>query len=131
KFALGIDLAPAPHLHNFLGRDHDLFELLAQAALLGLVANGFGDLLLEVRIGMDDIPAFRHSSNFSGLRQCPNPSTNAIATRMIWSVSRKNIEASADTMKTMTVVIATSRRDGQVILSPSARTSCKNLNGLI
>ena len=31
----------------------------------------------------------------------------------------------------MTVVIAVSRRDGQVTLSVSARTSCRNLNGLI
>ena len=32
---------------------------------------------------------------------------------------------------TMMVVISVSRRVGQVTLSASARTSCRNLNGLI
>ena len=33
-------------------------------------------------------------------------------------------------MKTMTVVIAVSRRVGQVTFAVSWRTSCRNLNGL-
>jgi hypothetical protein len=36
----------------------------------------------------------------------------------------------AEITKTMMVVIMVSRRVGQVTLSVSARTSCKNLNGL-
>jgi hypothetical protein len=49
---------------------------------------------------------------------------------MIWSANRKKTAAIAVMMKTMAVVIAVSRRDGQVTFWPSARTSCKNLNGL-
>ena len=51
--------------------------------------------------------------------------------RMIWSAIRKKIEAIATMTNTMAVVIAVSRRVGQVTFWPSARTSCRNLNGLI
>jgi hypothetical protein len=50
---------------------------------------------------------------------------------MTWSATRKNMEAMATITKTMAVVTAVSRRLGQVTFAASARTSCKNLNGLI
>ena len=40
------------------------------------------------------------------------------------------MEATADITNTITVVIAVSRRDGQLTFWASARTSCMNLNGL-
>ena len=49
---------------------------------------------------------------------------------MIWSATKKKIEDTATIMKTMIVVIVVSRRVGQVTLSVSERTSCRNLNGL-
>jgi hypothetical protein len=50
---------------------------------------------------------------------------------MNWSANRKKTEATATITKTMAVVTAVSRRLGQVTFCASARTSCKNLNGLI
>src|SRR5882757_6763801 len=49
---------------------------------------------------------------------------------MIWSAAKKKIEASATITNTMIVVIVVSRREGQVTLAVSVRTSCRNLNGL-
>jgi hypothetical protein len=57
ELALRIDLAAAAHLDDLLGRDQHLLELVGQAALLGLVLDRLGDLVLEVRIGVDDVPA--------------------------------------------------------------------------
>ena len=42
------------------------------------------------------------------------PSTSVTTKRMIWSATRKNIEAIATMTNTMAVVIAVSRRVGQV-----------------
>src|ERR1700736_2966358 len=44
---------------------------------------------------------------------------------------RKNTEVTATMTNTMAVVMAVSRRVGQVTFWASARTSCMNLNGLI
>src|SRR3984957_13012530 len=44
---------------------------------------------------------------------------------------RKKTEVTATMTNTMAVVIAVSRRVGHVTFWASARTSCKNLNGLI
>src|SRR5438067_13935620 len=44
---------------------------------------------------------------------------------------RKNTAVTATMTNTMAVVTAVSRRVGHVTFWPSARTSCKNLNGLI
>lgn len=49
---------------------------------------------------------------------------------MIRSATKKKIEASVTITNTMMVVIVVSRRDGQVTLAVSERTSCRNLNGL-
>src|SRR5262252_6667056 len=49
---------------------------------------------------------------------------------MIWSAAKKKIDANATMTNTMIVVIVVSRRVGQVTLAVSARTSCRNLNGL-
>src|SRR6478609_7684532 len=49
---------------------------------------------------------------------------------MIKSEVKKKTEASATITNTMIVVIVVSRRDGQVTLAVSLRTSCMNLNGL-
>src|ERR1043166_4371094 len=57
------------------------------------------------------------------------PSTSVTAKRITWSATRKNTAASAENTNTIAVVIAVSRRDGQVTLLVSWRTSWKNLNG--
>src|SRR3546814_8656116 len=60
EFPLRADLRAAAHLHDLLGRDKHLFELVAHALDLGLLLDRLGDLLLEARIGMNDIPMHRH-----------------------------------------------------------------------
>ena len=50
-------LGPAHHFGDFLGRHLDIFELIFEALASGLLADGFGDLLLEVRIGVHNVPA--------------------------------------------------------------------------
>ncbi|MEH2514067.1 hypothetical protein V1291_005421 [Nitrobacteraceae bacterium AZCC 1564] len=50
---------------------------------------------------------------------------------MSWSDTKKNTDAAATMMKTITVVIMVSRRVGQTTLAVSERTSCRNLNGLV
>src|SRR6202171_3183653 len=58
------------------------------------------------------------------------PSKKVTRKRMIWSAAKKKSEASATITNTMMVVMVVSRRVGQVTLVVSARTSCRNLNGL-
>ena len=74
------------------------------------------------RLAMVDVPPRPVNS--------PMPSTRVTTNRMIWSASRKKIDATATMTNTMAVVIAVSRRVGQVTFWASARTSCRNLNGL-
>src|SRR5215213_3328497 len=130
KLALRVDLAPAPDLDDLFLRNDDLIEQMVQVALLGLLANGFGDLVLEVRVGLHDVPALAHVRNIRSFSHPPIPSTSVTTLRMIISATRKNTEATATMTNTMAVVMAVSRRDGQVTFEASARTSCMNLNGL-
>src|SRR5579872_7146509 len=60
ELSLRTDLAAAPDLDDLLGRHHDLFELLGEAALRRLLFQRFGDLLFEIRISVDDVPAHAH-----------------------------------------------------------------------
>src|SRR5712692_3413326 len=129
ELALGVDLLSAAHLHDLLDRHHDLLEQMVEVPLLRLLADRLGDLALEIRVGLNDVPVLvRHSA---GSLQPPMPRTSVTMKRMIWSATRKKIEAIATITKTIAVVTAVSRRVGQVTFWPSARTSCMNLNGLI
>src|SRR5205085_8822920 len=134
KFPLGVHLAAATHLSDLLLGHHDFFEERVEMALLGLFADRIGNLLLEIRIGLDDIPALGHGPRIRLrirlLLHPPIPSTSVTIRRITWSASRKKIEATATITNTMAVVIAVSRRVGQVTLLASVRTSCRNLNGL-
>src|SRR5215470_17550317 len=81
ELPLGVDLAAPPHLHDLFGRHHDLVEQVLEVALLGLLANGFGHLALEVRVGVHDVPALGHG--FGPQIQLPNPRTRVMKRRMI------------------------------------------------
>jgi hypothetical protein len=59
------------------------------------------------------------------------PSKRLTAMRMTWSASKKKIDAMKTMTNTMMVVTVVSLRVGQVTFCPSARTSCRNLKGLI
>ena len=56
ELALAVDLAAAAHFHHFFSWNNDLFKQMGQALLLCLFLDGFGDLLLKIRIRVDDIP---------------------------------------------------------------------------
>ena len=84
ELALRIDLAAAAHLDDLLGRHEDFFEFVGEAALRRLLADGFGDLLLEIRIGVDDVPAHAHGRirNCTHLNQCPSARMKVTRSRM-------------------------------------------------
>src|SRR6185295_9502676 len=98
-----------------------LGDFLSQALLFGLLADRLGDLVLEARIGVNDVPTMRHFQE--------TPSSSFTTKPMILSATRKNSAAITTKMKTMLVVIMVSRRVGQVTLLTSARTSRANSTG--
>src|SRR5579872_725659 len=59
------------------------------------------------------------------------PSKKLTPRRMIWSATRKKMQATKTITNTMMVVTVVSLRVGQVTFCASARTSCRNLNGSI
>jgi len=58
-----------------LGWNQNLLETVGAIALRRLLANRLRDLLLEVRIGVNDVPAHAHGGALSSklLRLLPNP----------------------------------------------------------
>src|SRR5262249_58858939 len=102
---------------------------VVEVPLLGLLADRLGDLALEVRVGVHDVPALGHGFS-PRLHQLPSPSTKVISARMIWSAMRKKTEATATMTNTMAVVMAVSRRVGHVTFCTSERTSWQDLTGL-
>ncbi len=60
ELSLGIDLAAAAHFDDLLGRHEDLLELVGKTLLTGLFLDRFSDLLLEVRVRVNDVPAGNH-----------------------------------------------------------------------
>src|ERR1700722_18188981 len=60
ELPLRVDLAPAAHLDDLFGRHEDLLELVGEAALARLLANGFRHLLLGVGISVNDVPTNVH-----------------------------------------------------------------------
>src|SRR5688572_31314316 len=53
------DLAPAAHLDHVLGGDEDLADLVLQPVRLHPLRERLGHLLLEPRVGVDDVPVLR------------------------------------------------------------------------
>src|SRR6516225_1130935 len=54
-------LSALAHLDDVLARNHDLPELIREPGCLDPAAQGLRHLLLEPRIGMDDVPVFGHA----------------------------------------------------------------------
>jgi len=57
ELALGVDLAAAAHLDDLFGRHEDLVEKFGKTALGDLFLDGGGELVLEILIGVNDVPA--------------------------------------------------------------------------
>src|SRR5690606_7805697 len=60
ELALRINLAAATNLDDLLGRHEDLLEKMAQALLASLLLDRLRNLLLKIRICVDDVPTRRH-----------------------------------------------------------------------
>ena len=120
ELSLRIDLAAAPHLHDLLGRDEDVVDQVAEPRGRRLLADGVAHLLLKIRIGVDDVPALRHRKSRCCQAQPAVPSAKPTPQLMIWSATKKKTVARNTMTKTINVVIAVSRRVGQVTLAASA-----------
>ena len=75
ELALGVDLHAATDLDDILGRHQDLFKQAFHALADSLFADRLGDLLLEARIDVDDVPVARHGA-VSDEGQAPRPRIN-------------------------------------------------------
>src|SRR5579859_7670149 len=82
KLPLRVDLAATAHFRDLLDRHQHLLEQLFEPALLGLFADRFSDLLFEVGIGVDDVPALIHRLG-CGARHQWMPKTKVTKYRMI------------------------------------------------
>jgi hypothetical protein len=60
EFAFGVEFAAAPHFDDVFGRHQDFVEFIGQATLRRAFPDRFRDLLLEIGIGVDDIPTLDH-----------------------------------------------------------------------
>src|SRR5690606_33725653 len=116
-----------------LGRDEDLREGVLQPLLAGLFAQLLGDLLLEVRIGVDDVPLVpgigglrRGVGHGFGLSYWPIARMWRDANASPVSTTKKNTAAMVTMMKTITEVIQVSLRLGHTILRRSAFTWLTN-----
>src|SRR5690606_27137533 len=105
-----LDLAAPASFHHLLGRHEDFLEEVAQPLGDRLLADRLRRLLLEVRVGVNDVPALCH------YRLEPEPQARKrIQLTRYWSTAstpRKNTDASATMISTMMVVITVSRRVG-------------------
>src|SRR5262249_8868195 len=111
-----------------------VFEQARQPALLGLFAYRVRHLVLEIRVSVDCVPPRCHEMRSGSLifliDAIHTPKTKLTAIRINCSASKKKTEAIATITNTMIVVTVVSLRVGHVTFCASARTSCKNLNGL-
>jgi hypothetical protein len=57
ELALALAALSVPHLDDFLGRDQDLAELVLEPVQPDAFPQALGDLVLEIRVGVNDIPA--------------------------------------------------------------------------
>ena len=64
QFLLRLNLSTPLDFDDMLGRHHDLIEQMVHAASLGTLADALGHLALEVRIGVNNVPALCHQSVF-------------------------------------------------------------------
>ena len=64
ELALGVDLAAAAHFDDLFLRNKNFVEQIGQTALLGVIADRVCDLVLEIRVGVNDVPAFGHVNDF-------------------------------------------------------------------
>ena len=72
KFAFRIDLTAAANFDDLFGRNQNFLEFMFEVTLRRLITQRLRDFVLEIRIGVNDIPAKCH---LPCLPQPPKPST--------------------------------------------------------
>jgi hypothetical protein len=120
KAARTWNLLAAPQLDDFLGWNKHLFKEMPEAFLGSLLLDRFRHFVLEIRVGVNDVPAFRHSVSprlYYSLKI--KSSTSHFSTA---STPRKKKDARTTMISTIIVVTMVSLRDGQVTFAPSCRT---------
>src|SRR6202000_2726064 len=133
ELAFGVDLAAPADLDHVFGRHQDFREFIVQALIVGLLADALGHLLLEVRVGVDDVPLVARVRGGFGVHDCPQLPSRVMPWMprfMAKSTTNRNSDTTTTMMNTITEVIQVSLREVQVTLRASARTSAKNSPGL-
>src|SRR5207344_599531 len=122
--ARALHFAPAALLDDVLGRDQDLADLALQPVRLHALLERLLHLVLEPRIGVDDVPVLRDDFGHAA------PSRVRIQWMPLESVrstTQRYSPKKTDTRITTTVVAYTSRRVGHVTRFISLRTSERNV----
>src|SRR5688572_29408302 len=118
------DLAPAAHLDHVLGGDEDLADLVLQPVRLHALRERLGHLLLEPRVGVDDVPVLgRDVGHYAPNCRKIHCTMRSNATSRPQRYTPRNV----DVRITTRVVAYTSFRDGHVTRRVSLRTSVKKL----
>jgi hypothetical protein len=122
ELALGVDLAATAHLDDLLGRNDHVCRTGLQASSAPFWLDVLGDLALEVRVSLNDVPALGHAASPLLKVQFADQRIDSISCtsqEMSWSAARKKKLAMTTITSTMTVEISVSLRVGQVTLPTS------------
>src|SRR5579864_823986 len=124
ELALALALLTVAHLDDLFGRHEDLAKALAESGALDALLERLGHAVLEIRVGVHDVPLQRHV-------QLPVPVNALVAHASTRSSTQKNTPAMITKPNTTSVVCSVSWRVGQTILRSSMRaSSTKRRNSL-
>ena len=106
------------HLDNLFRRHEDLAKALAEAGALDALLERLGHAMLEIRVGVHDVPSQRHV-------QPPVPVRVFVSQANARSSTQKKNPAIATKANTTAVVLSVSSRVGHVTLRSSMRASSR------
>src|SRR5262245_33615516 len=117
-------LLAAAHFDDVLSRNQHLADVLLQPVRLDAFGQRLGHLLLEARVGVDDVPILL---SVVGHYAAPNlRKIHCTVPKRIWSSANRYTPKNSDVRMTTTVVAYTAFCDGQVTRFSSLRTSLRN-----
>src|SRR6185436_141728 len=119
ELAVALALLTVAHLHDLFGRHEDLAELFLQTLQPDALLQSVRDAVLEVRIGMHDVPAQRHS-------QPPPVASQRVRKPSSESSAQKNRLSTMIITNTTSVTCSVSWRSGHTTLRSSVREPCTN-----
>src|SRR5262249_27631191 len=113
----------AAHLGDLLGRDQNLADLLLQPVRLHALLERLLHLVLEARVGVDDVPLLRAVVGHAGHAAPKLLKTQPMILLNVRSMTTRYTPKKIDVRMTTNVVAYTSLRLGQVTRPISLRTS--------